>query len=71
MTKSPNFCKFDGKELVKSKQTIKLFYSEQTGKKQHQFHWCHYCPDWQQGREDHTVWFSSTQSYYLTEDIDE
>ena len=54
---NPKFCKHDGKALINARQIKRTEYSEQTGEKIEIVSYISFCPDWEQSRSLHTIYF--------------
>lgn len=64
---NPKFCKHDGKALINARQIKKTGYSEETGEKIETVSYISYCPDWEQARELHTIYFGNAIKEIVSE----
>lgn len=53
----PKFCKFDGKILLESNETVDTFFDEKSGLKKKKVKYFRYCPDWKTNRPIHTEYW--------------
>ena len=63
----PKYCKFDGKELTKTRRVLKAGYNEYTGRKDEFVVYGSFCPDWQNETDKHTNYWGLKEWEYIDE----